>query len=94
MQANVDYLDADVYRVPFDGAACDDVNRWVREATDGMIPSILDSVSPEAAAYLINALVFESPWSVYYKPEQVEPGVFTTEDGRHAQGFVYVLDRG
>lgn len=81
LQANVDYLDADVYRVPFDGAACDDVNSWVREATDGMIPSILDSVSPEAAGYLINALVFESPWSVSYKPEQVESGVFITEDG-------------
>ena len=90
LQANVDYLRADVYRVPFDDKTCADINGWVKEATDGLMPNMLDEVSSEAIVYLINALVFESPWFEPYKPEQVEPGVFTTEDDvKRKASFMY-----
>ena len=91
LQANVDYLRADVYRVPFDDKTCADINGWVKEATDGLMPNMLDEVSSEAIVYLINALVFESPWFEPYKPEQVEPGVFTTEDDVTLNKLVHIL---
>ena len=81
LQTNADYYGADIYKAPFDKQTLKDINNWVKQNTDGMIPEILDQIPPEAIMYLVNALAFEAEWSEIYEKNQVRDGEFTKEDG-------------
>ena len=82
LQTNAAWYEADLYQLPFDGAACKAINNWVSKKTGGMIPEILQEISPDAAMYLINALSFEAEWQTIYQEASIRDGVFTTEDGQ------------
>ena len=81
LQVNADYYGADIYTAPFDAQTCKDINNWVKQRTDEMIPKILDQIPPDAVMYLVNALAFEAEWSETYEKHQVRDGQFTKEDG-------------
>ena len=81
LQTNADYYGADIYKAPFDKQTLKDINNWVKQNTDGMIPEILDQIPHEAIMYLVNALAFEAEWSEIYEKHQVKDGEFTKEDG-------------
>ena len=81
LQTNADYYGADIYKAPFDKQTLKDINNWVKQNTDGMIPEILDQIPSEAIMYLVNALAFEAEWSEIYEKHQVKDGEFTKEDG-------------
>lgn len=81
LQLNADYYGADIYRTPFDNSTLNDINNWVKEKTDDMIPEILDKIPKEAVMYLVNALAFEAEWADIYEKDQVRDGIFTLEDG-------------
>jgi len=82
LQMNKDFYGADVYKAPFDNTTVKDINNWVKEKTDGMIPEILDEISKEEVMYLINALAFEAEWANIYTNNDVRNRIFTTEDGQ------------
>lgn len=82
LQVNADYYGANVYKTPFDNTTVKDINNWVKEKTDGMIPEILDKISHNEVMYLINALAFEAEWANIYRGTQVRDGRFTKEDGQ------------
>jgi serpin B len=81
LQTNADYYGADVYKAPFNKKTCRDINNWVKEKTDELIPDILDSIPAEAVMYLVNALAFEAEWSEAYNEDSVSEGRFTMENG-------------
>ena len=81
LQTNADYYGADLYRTPFDRQTKKDINRWVKNETDGMISEILDQIPDNAVMYLVNALAFEAQWEDIYEKKQVRDGTFTKEDG-------------
>ena len=81
LQTNADYYSADIYKAPFDKQTLKDINNWVKQNTDGMIPEILDQIPLEAIMYLVNALAFEAEWSEIYEKHQIKDGEFTKEDG-------------
>ena len=81
LQTNADYYGADIYRAAFDAGTRNDINNWVKEHTDGMIPQIIDEIPETAVMYLVNALAFEAQWEEIYDEFQVREGRFTTEDG-------------
>lgn len=81
LQTNADYYGASIYKTPFNDQTCKDINNWVKQNTDGMIPKILDRVSEDAVMYLVNALAFEAEWMEVYEKNQVKDGEFTKEDG-------------
>lgn len=81
LQANADYFGADAYKAPFDSGTLEEINGWVNENTHGMIPKILEELSPATVAVLVNALAFEGKWEKPYEDIQVHDGVFTKEDG-------------
>lgn len=81
LQTNADYYCADIYKAPFNSATCRDINSWVKEKTDGMIPKVLDQIPEDAVMYLINALAFDAEWQEIYEKYQVSDAIFTTEDG-------------
>ncbi|MCR5754586.1 MAG: serine protease, partial [Acetatifactor sp.] len=62
LQLNADYYNADIYSAAFDNSTLQDINRWVKNKTQGMIPTILDDIPEDAVMYLINALAFDAEW--------------------------------
>ncbi len=80
LQKNADYYGADLYKAPFNRKTVADINSWVKGKTDGMIPEIIDDLSPAAVMCLVNALAFEAEWFIPYEENQVHEGTFTRED--------------
>lgn len=84
------YLDTQVFAAPFDKSTVNDINRWCSDHTDGMIDEIVDRISPDAVAYLINALTYENRWLVPYEKEQLRTGIFTDASGNSQKAeFMY-----
>lgn len=81
LQTNADYYGADAYQAPFDESTLADINNWVKEKTDGMIPKILDKIPQEALMYLVNALAFDAKWMKPYTEYAVQEGEFRCADG-------------
>ena len=81
LQTNADHYGANAYKAAFDEGTRNDINNWVKEHTDGMIPEIIDEIPDEAIMYLVNALAFEAEWEEDYKEHQVWEEEFTMEDG-------------
>ncbi len=80
LQTNADYYQTDAFRAPFNDQTLADINQWVSDHTDRMIPSILDQIPPDAVMYLINALAFDAVWDSPYHEYQIREGEFTNED--------------
>ncbi len=81
LEDTTEYFNAEVYAAPFDDSTVSDVNSWVKENTDGMIPGIIDELSPEEVLLLINALAFDAEWDEKYYDFNVKDEVFTTAEG-------------
>lgn len=81
LQTNADYYGADIYKRKFDKSAAEEINEWVAEKTDEMIPQMVDEISKETVMYLVNALAFEADWNIPYEEYQVREGTFTMESG-------------
>lgn len=80
-EKNKKYYGADIRRLPFDNAALEEINGWVGQQTDGMIPKILDVMQEDAFMYLVDAIAFEADWQDQYRDEDVRDDVFTLRDG-------------
>ena len=81
LQKNADYYAADAFTAPFDQTTLDDINGWVDEKTDHMVPAILDEIPRNTMMYLINAVAFDAKWSKPYMENEVGKGTFTAADG-------------
>ena len=73
---------ADIQQIPFNSAACDAINRWAEEKTNGQISHVVDSLPEDAAMFLANALFFDGKWMEAYQPSDVKKRIFTSGDGR------------
>lgn len=99
LQTNADYYGAGAYKAAFDEGTRNDINNWVKEHTDGMIPEIIDEIPNEAIMYLVNALAFDAKWADEYEEHQIREGRFTLEDGTrqavdmlHSEEYTYLED--
>ena len=82
LQVNADRYGAELYQAPFTDETLKQINAWVKEKTNGMIPEILDQINPDAVMYLVNALAFEGKWEQPYPSYAVDKnGSFTCADG-------------
>ena len=78
----VGFYNADVFLAPFDEQTLADINLWVNDETNGMIPEILDSIHPNAKMYLVNAIAFEGEWMEQYEDDKIyEDREFSNLDG-------------
>lgn len=59
----------------------DPINKWVSEATKGLIKSILDSVPPNAAAVLLSAAHFAAQWASAFDPDDTSDEYFASAEG-------------
>ena len=99
LQTNADNYGAGAYKAAFDEGTRNDINNWVKENTDGMIPEIIDEIPDEAIMYLVNALAFDAKWADEYEEHQIREGRFTMEDGirqdvdmMHSEEHTYLED--
>ena len=55
-----------------DGETMDVINQWASDHTEGMIPTVLDTLTydPSAVSYLLNALYFKGIWSSPFKADE------------------------
>ncbi len=74
-----EYLSAQVYTSPFDQTSVDDINKWVKLNTDGMIDNLIDSIDSDTYTYLMNTIAFDAEWKtpLIALPEKV----FILENG-------------
>ena len=54
------------------------INNWCNKQTNGMIPKVLDKVTSDAIAYLLNALYFKSRWTVPFSKSNTSNENFST----------------
>ncbi len=96
---NEQLFQAEVYQAPFDDSTLKDINTWVSNKTEHMIPQILDKINSDSVMYLINAVAFNAKWRQPYEKENITAGVFTTEKGSrqdvdimHSTESIYLED--
>ena len=92
-------FDAESYLVPFNTDTVNRINSWVKDHTDGMIDKIKEGFTPDEAAVLLNAIVFDAKWQEPYEENNVTEAVFCAADGSeqnckmmHATESVFLLD--
>ena len=59
----------------------DDINNWVKDATNGMIDQIANDNMKNMALCLMNAIAFESDWEEPYEDHAIIEDDFTNLDG-------------
>jgi serine protease inhibitor len=62
-----------------DSSAKDHINQWVASNTAHHIPQTLDSISPDDALYLINAIYFKGSWTNEFDPHYTTEQPFQIE---------------
>lgn len=85
-------FDAEVFNRPFDGETKEEINGWVSDHTAGRIPSIIDSLEPEALMVLVNALTFDGKWENPFEAEGTTQGVFHAPGGEQTVDMMHTLE--
>lgn len=85
LQTDVDYYNADFFTAPFDNTTVTDINNWVNDNTDEMIPEILDNIDSNVIMYLINAVAFDAKWETEFDEYMTVEANFTAIDGTSQQ---------
>ncbi|TCK98230.1 serpin B [Natranaerovirga hydrolytica] len=58
------YYFSEVFNRDFsDSNTVDEINNWINDATNEMIPHMLDDINPFTVMYLINAIYFKGDWT-------------------------------
>ena len=80
-------FDAQVFQAELsDSAIVKDLNGWVSDHTEKMIPQIIDKPFEEAtAALLVNALYLKNTWAAEFDPNSTLEREFTHESGQTEQ---------
>ena len=80
------YYDAAVENLDFANgdAALRRINGWANEHTNGMVPKVLDEVTTDMLAYLLNALYFKSKWESEFQKMASVDKTFKRENGSSA----------
>lgn len=86
IKKNETFYDAQIYQAPFDATTVTDINHWVKENTNGMIPSVIDDLPPDSLMVLVNALAFEGDWVKPYYSDQVGDFNFINGNGQVEEG--------
>ncbi len=63
----------------------EEINRWVRENTQGEIEKVLDQLDPNAVLVLLDVLQFKGRWAQEFDPEMTASRTFHSTDGKHQQ---------
>jgi serine protease inhibitor len=68
-----------------DPAAPDTINAWVKENTQGKIPTVIDRINPDQVMFLINAIYFKGQWAHQFDSALTTERPFYLLDGTSKQ---------
>jgi serpin B len=75
------YYNAQIDALDFTkSSTLDYINNWCSKNTNGMIPSILNKINPDAAMYLLNAIYFNADWTEKFDVNDTRNSSFTKPD--------------
>ena len=77
-----DNYHAEINESAFGPDTIDEINGWIDDNTDHMIPTVIQDLDPFAAAVLVNALAFEGKWAEPYEDYQVHENDFKNAAGK------------
>lgn len=81
-----DYYDSEINKRPYTGDTLEEINKWVKENTNEMIPTILDELDPSDVMHLINAIAFEGDWANKFESHATKKDTpFKNLDGSEAK---------
>jgi serine protease inhibitor len=76
-----DYFSAEARTLDLQTEGLAAINRWVKEKTRDRIPTLLDQVSSNEIAFLVNAIYFKGRWRLPFDPKQTTPQAFRSASG-------------
>lgn len=79
------FFAADVRSGDFGPATVADMNSWASAKTNGLIPKVVDDLSPDLVLMLMNALYFKGSWRAEFDPARTTLGPFRTSGGAQPQ---------
>ena len=101
LQTNKSYYDAQIYAAPMNDDTVKDINSWVSEHTDKMIPHMIDKLENDPVMALVNAVTFDAKWASPFDKAFEKEGFFTSADGSkqdaevmYEEGFIPFLEDG
>lgn len=90
LQANADHFAAAARKLDFHSdEALDAINGWVKEATRGLIPSVLNRIPADAVMYLVNAIHFQADWMEPFAKTATRARTFHAPDGEVEADFMH-----
>ncbi|UCH84731.1 MAG: serpin family protein, partial [Candidatus Latescibacterota bacterium] len=82
LKTNKAYFGAEVTTLDFDDPkSAQTINRWVEEATQGKIDSIVERIPPHIVLFLINAIYFNGQWQFEFDPSMTQDQTWHLSDG-------------
>ncbi len=76
---------ADLFLSPFDQDTVQAMNDWCRDKTEGVIPSLVETLDKRDRVHLLSAVSFHGTWAVPYPEDARQTDVFTAANGRRQQ---------
>ena len=81
-----EYYDADIRSLDFSKTeSINAINNWAKDKTNGKIQKIIDRLSPDAVAYILNSIYFNAKWTNQFDREDTKTETFMTEGGEARQ---------
>ena len=81
VKTNQTYYNAEVYNEPFNMETVDKINHWCANKTNDLIPKMLETISPNTLACLINAIYFKGVWKMEFDKGDTKDKPFHLKDG-------------
>jgi serine protease inhibitor len=86
LQRNQEFYQAEVESLDFSNPDTPDrINTWVSEQTEGKIPQIIETISPDEILFLVNAIYFKGNWTEAFNRNATVDRPFTLVDGTQKQ---------
>ena len=81
-----EYYDADIRSLDFSKTeSLNAINNWAKDKTNGKIQKVIDRLSPDAVAYILNSIYFNAKWTNQFDREDTKTETFVTESGEARQ---------
>lgn len=81
-----EYYDADVRSLDFSNAeSLNAINNWAKDETNGKIQKVIDRLSSDAVAYILNSIYFNAKWTNQFDREDTKTETFMTKNGEARQ---------
>ncbi len=88
-----EFFHSEVYRADFkDASTIDDVNAWVSDKTEGMIPELAQKMPEGAVMILMNAVYFEGKWEKPFLEDDTYEDTFYGRSGETTVDMMHQYD--